>query len=401
MTSDMSSASERPIFSPSFENHRFTLEDSPAAAAQPSRFKRDFQQKARKYMIENEMDIPVDFSFEKSSSFHENNILFRVEEETTLVIKQNKKGFFVEDKPLVRLELMSPKLQNLNLQQQQKSGTFLGKVLGMLTPRKKFPNHLRITKAFIRLNNCEGVGDVIIKSLASFLTKFENLTHLEIEAKYTEATDQSMGYISSLVSDIKQLTNLYIDFSGCKITDEGLFVLSNSLTAKPCLKELWFRFSWCTESRITNEGMHSIAKAIEKYEDLNVVLLEFNGATEITSKGISELLTAVKRSRYLKKLFLYFERAQASDNLLNYIAETILDLKSLDVFGLNVAHSLYLTYKPLEKLVNNIKLGRNLKTSIYLYLSGCLGGHEKHELENRFNAVVKSKKTKNSIIELD
>jgi len=340
------------------------------------------------------------------TSFEDNALNFIFEEETSLKIKDSKSSSIVSDQDLMKLEKTSNKLRAFNQAQETKEPDSLWKrmherISGLFKPVKKIPKHLRITKLMVNLNNCGEVGDDGLKFLIDFIKNFENLTYLEFEVKNTGATDYCVGMICSLLGALKNLTYFYIDFSGCKVTDESIFYLASTLKTKVNLEEIWLRFSWCQNDVISNEALQTLSKSLELCKKLRVLLLEFNGQTQISSKGASGILNSIKGRKSLQRLYLYFEKSQVNDNFVNFAGKVLPKLKKLEVFGLNLAHSNFLTTKSLENLSQGLNSLGRLKTGLYLYLNGCFGVMEKEGIKKSINKLVKKKKIKNSVIEFE
>lgn len=355
--------------------------------------------KPKKYIVGNEDEL---LAF---SDFQDSTLSFTFEDgDSTLVIKENTQYSSPSDKHLMKLDELADRLSHLNSLQTDKTPSIWNKVYlnlsGVFSQSKKISKHFRVTKVIVSFAGCEKVGDKGLKSLIDFLKNFENLQSLEFEVKNTKATDETLGFLSSLITGLKQLNSLYVDFSGCKISEEGIFVLANALNTKKDMKELWLRFSWCPPLKIQNEGILYICKALESFQSLQVLLMEFNGHSEITSKGLSGILTAIKGLCYMRKLFLYFENAQVSDNFLAYAGEVLPKLKGLKVFGLNLANTSFITAKGVEKLEKGLFALTGLNSGLYIYLNGCLGVRENEKVRQSFEDLINKRKIKACVLEI-
>ncbi len=363
------------------------------------------RRRADDYMIREEEEEGDD-DINSLAMFSDPLIKFDFEGETIMYVKDSRGVTPSSQKFIGRLERLSKKLSKINNELREEEPESLWRrcyysLKEYLTPLSKRPRHHRINKVVVSLNSCSELDDEGIKALTTFISTMERVTHLEFEVKNTGATDQSLALMSSLLGNLKQLTYFYVDFSGCQITNEGLYILANTLKEKVNIQEVWLRFSWCKDEAISNEGLTAISKSLEHCKQLQVLLLEFNGQSQIASKGLSSVLTAVQKSASIKKLYMYFERSQASDNFLTYAGETLPKLKRLEVFGLNLSNSNYITAKGIEKLEKGLQNAGSIRQGLYLYLGGVLGMVEREKMKKNMDALNASRKLKAYVVELE
>jgi len=388
----------------SFQVDRSSLSTYKQLSPLPDKGNMSPESRAEDYIMKEDDDNDEDIN--SLAFFTDNLIKFDFEGETTMFIKDSRGATPSSQRFIGKLERLAKKLGNLNTELRVEEPESLWKrcyysIKEYLTPLSKRPRHHRINKVVVSLNACSELGDEGIKALANFIATLEKVVHLEFEVKNTGATDSSLAMISSLLGSLKYLTYFYVDFSGCQITNEGLYILANTLKEKVNLQEVWLRFSWCKDEAISNEGLLAISKSLEHCTQLKVLLLEFNGQSQIASKGLSSVLTAVQKSGAICKLYLYFERSQASDNFLTYAGETLPKLKRLEVFGLNLSNSNYITSKGIEKLEKGIQAAGSIRTGLYLYLGGVLGMIEKERMKKNMDSLNNSRKLKSYVMELD
>jgi len=339
------------------------------------------------------------------TSFDDNALQMDFEDDSTLRITGSKDAKLT-DSHFDQFERLTHKLSAYNSKNSQpEPETYLKWIYENVmwyfkAKTKKLPRHLRITKVIVSLSEYENIGDQGLEYLTEFLKCFENLKYLEFEVKNTKATDQTLGLVSSLLGTLKYCTYFYIDFSECNVTDEGIFFLANTLKSKPNLEEIWLRFSWCPNDALTNESLLTISRSLESVKKLKVLLLEFNGQSHIGSKGLSAVLSAIKE-KDLQKLYLYFEKSQVNDKSLTYAGEILPKLWKLDVFGLNLANSNFVTVKGIEALEKGLENMYYLRTGLYLYFNGCLGLLDKERMKTSIDNLIEAKKVKNYVIEFE
>ncbi len=331
----------------------------------------------------------------------ENPLQIVFDEDKSLIVKRKTNCPITNDNFTV-LKQLTDKFSQYNSSQKQNEPSsylrwFYAKISRLFKSAKQ-PKHLSITKIVINLSDCEEMGNEGLEYLIEFVKTFENLTYLEMEVKNSKATDYSLGLVCSLLQTLKNLTYIYLDFSGCTLSDEGIFFLANTLKTKTEIEEVWLRFSWCVNNAITNEGLQMLAKALDAIKKLRVLLLEMNGQSQISSKGLSGVLTAIKEKKSLQRLYLYFENSQVNDNFLGYAGENLPRMKNLEVLGLNLSNSNFLTMKGLEKLEGGLNKS-SLRTGLYLYFNGCLGMLEREKMKECVEKLIKTKKIKNYVIE--
>lgn len=339
------------------------------------------------------------------TSFEEKMLELDFEDDTTLRIK-SRPNSELTDRHFNKFENLTKRLSNYNEKNRQPEPetywrwAYESVMWFFKAKTKKLAKHLRISKIIITLNDCPKLGDQGIEFLVDFIKTFENLTYLEFEVKNTRVSDHALGMVCSILGTLKYLTYFYIDFSECTITDEGIFYLANATRSKTNLEELWLRFSWCPNDAISNNSIHTLGKSLETCNNLKVLLLEMNGQTHIGSKGLSSVIGALKEKN-IQKLYLYFEKSQVNDNFLQYAGEIIPKLWKLEVFGLNLAHSSFLTVKGVEALEGSLESLKYLKTGLYLYFAGCLGILEKEKMKKSIDELIERKRVKSYVIEFE